>query len=150
MSTIKAEHIDTDKDNILNRRQSFRFSIYVYLFCNFLMNIGLLYLIYLNNNLSIQEKETEMEIKYAEKHQTWIEIQTIKYREINLLNELRLKNKEIDLFNEVKGNELQTINNANQDMMDEIHRIERGMMDEIHSVVTDNINHRVVCLGLCW
>ena len=127
------------------------------------MNGFFIYLMYFNDHFFIEE-EIKMKYEkidnykdlyliklYAKKYQEWIELQTNKNNEINLMNEIQMKKNEINLINEMntqmKKKELHIINNNDKNMMNEV------MMNEIqfgHSAIIEKLNHKVSCIGICW
>ena len=166
MDVVQAEHMDKgNKETIQNKlitiekiikSSSFKYySLYSFFFiCNLLMNGIFIYLMYFNDHLLIEE---EIKIKYEKKYQEWIELQTIKNNEINLMNEIQMKKNEINLINEMntqmKNNELQIINNNDKNMMNEIQFGHSAIINEIqfgHSAIIEKLNHKVSCIGICW
>ena len=165
MDVVQAEHMDKgnkeNKETIQNKlitiEKIIKLSSFKYLFffiCNLLMNAIFIYLMYFNDHLLIEE---EIKMKYEKKYQEWIELQTIKNNEINLMNEIQMKKNEINLINEMntqmKNNELQIINNNDKNMMNEIQFGHSAMMNEIqfgHSAIIEKLNHKVSCIGICW
>ena len=165
MDVVQAEHMDKgnkeNKETIQNKLitiekiiklSSFKYSFFF--ICNLLMNGIFIYLMYFNDHLLIEE---EIKMKYEKKYQEWIELQTIKNNEINLMNEIQMKKNEINLINEMntqmKNNELQIINNNDKNMMNEIQFGHSAMMNEIqfgHSAIIEKLNHKVSCIGICW
>ena len=149
MDVVQAEHMDKgnkeNKETIQNKLitiekiiklSSFKYSFFF--ICNLLI-------------------EEEIKMKYEKKYQEWIELQTIKNNEINLMNEIQMKKNEINLINEMntqmKNNELQIINNNDKNMMNEIQFGHSAMMNEIqfgHSAIIEKLNHKVSCIGICW
>ena len=164
MDVVQAEHMDKkNKETIQNKLITIEkiiklssvkyYSLYLFFFiCNLLMNGIFIYLMYFNDHLLIEEEiKMKYEKKYEKKYQEWIELQTIKNNEINLMNEIQMKKNEINLINEMKtqmkNNELQIINNNDKNMMNEV------MMNEIqfgHSAIIEKLNHKVSCIGICW
>ena len=169
MDVVQAEHMDKEnkenKETIQNKLitiekiiklSSVKYnSLYLFFFiCNLLMNGIFIYLMYFNDHLLIEE---EIKMKYEKKYQEWIELQTIKNNEINLMNEIQMKKNEINLINEMntqmKNNELKIINNNDKNMMNEIQFGHAAIMNEIqfgHSAIIEKLNHKVSCIGICW